>query len=51
MSTSRVEYENIDDNTRPRRQSIYENPVFDDHEEVNLFFSISITHTLMIFVG
>ncbi len=38
MITNKAEYENIDDKSQPPNESIHTNPVFDDHDEVKLFF-------------
>jgi hypothetical protein len=38
MANNRADYENIDDKSPPITESVYANPIFDDHDEVHSFF-------------
>ena len=35
MTNNRTDYKNIDDKPQAASESIYTNPIFDDHDEVN----------------
>ena len=48
MTTNRADYENIDDKSSPITESVYVNPVFDDHDEVNRFLSDKYFHFYFI---
>jgi hypothetical protein len=49
MTNNRADYETIDDKTGPITESVYTNPVFDGHDQVNSLFLFMHIFIFIIF--